>query len=308
MPEDRAKENHRAGYVAMVGRPNVGKSTLVNAFLGQIVAPVAPLPQTTRRNQLGILTLENAQVIFVDTPGLHKPRHKLGERMNEAARQALQDADLALVLFDASEPPTAEDQRVAQAIQELAPGLPRLAALNKIDLIKAQRLAEMQAAFEAILPDTPFYPLSATRGDGRQELLEALLEKLPPGEPYFPPDQITDYYEREIAAELIRAACMHILRQEIPHAIAVRIDEYKERNEHGAFIAATLFVERESQKPIVIGRNGSVIKEIGTIARREIEAMSGRKVFLELRVKVLPRWRNDEGALKRLGFLARRSL
>ncbi len=308
MPEPKPQDVHRAGFVAMVGRPNVGKSTLVNAFLGQIVAPVAPLPQTTRRNQLGILTQENAQVVFIDTPGLHKPRHKLGERMNEAARQALQDADLALVLFDASEPPTDEDRRVAQAILELAPELPRLAALNKIDLLDSQRLAELQPSFESLLPETPFFHLSATRGDGRQELLDALLERLPPGEPYFPPDQITDYYEREIAAELIRAACMHLLRQEIPHAIAVRIDEYKERNEHGAYIAATLFVERESQKPIVIGRNGSVIKEIGSLARREIEAMSGRKVFLELRVKVLPRWRNDERALKRLGFLKRRAL
>ncbi len=293
---------HRSGFVAVAGRPNVGKSTLINSLLGQPVAAVSSKPQTTRRNQLGILTLPQAQVVFVDTPGIHKPAHKLGQAMNATAEEALQEADLILVLFDAGQAPSEGDRRVAERIQAVERRPPVLATLNKIDLLPAEQLPERMADYQPLLPEAEWLAISATRGDNRDLLLQRILAMLPEGPRYYPEDEVTDFYERDIAADLLRAAAMSLLRQEVPHCIAVRIDDYKERGERGAYIAATLFVERESQKPIVIGKGGAMLREIGIMARREIEAMSGRKVYLDLRVKVLPRWRNDEKALKRLGY------
>jgi GTP-binding protein Era len=281
----------------------VGKSTLINAYLGQNIAAVSPRPQTTRLRQLGILTLPNAQVIFVDTPGIHKPLHMLGEHMNAEAQEVLEDADLLLVMFDMSQPPTEDDDRVAERVQELSPKIRALVVLNKIDLLPPDEVLERQSAFETLIPDTEIHVISSTRGDGRDQLLDRMLELLPSGPRYYPEDELTDTYERDLAADLLRAAALNLLRDEVPHCIAVRIDEYKERNEHGAFIAATIFVERESQKGIVIGKGGGMLREIGTLARKEIEAMSGRKVYLDLRVKVLPGWRNDMKVLKRLGFV-----
>jgi GTP-binding protein Era len=291
--------DHKSGFVAVAGRPNVGKSTLINAYLGQIVAAVSPKPQTTRRRQLGILTTENAQVIFVDTPGIHDPLHKLGETMNTEALISLEDADLILVIFSLRIPPTDDDRRVAERVQEVQQKTPILAALNKMDLVESDALAERREVFEALLPDVEMIPISATSGENRNRLLERIITLLPEGPQYYPQDQITDLYEREIAVDLIRAAALQHLRNEVPHAIAVRIDEYKDRNDHGAYIEATLFVERESQKGIVIGKGGSMLREIGTSARKEIEALTNRKVFLKLRVKVLRNWRNDPKALKR---------
>jgi GTP-binding protein Era len=303
MSEFEPSEGHRSGFVAVIGRPSVGKSTLINAYLGQTIAPVSPRPQTTRRRQLGILTLPEAQVIFIDTPGIHVPRHKLGEVMNAAAEEALRDADVLLVIFDLTHTPTPEDERVAEILRDLHPKAPVLVALNKTDDVPPSRLTARQSAFQSLIPQGQAFVVSALRGDGRAELLERLIALLPPGPRYYPPDTITDAYERTIAAELIRAAAMHLLRDEVPHGISVRIDEYTERNEHGAYIVATLFVERESHKPIVIGRGGAMLRKIGTRARQEIETMSGRKVYLEIRVKVEAGWRDDENALKRFGFL-----
>lgn len=293
---------HRSGFVALAGRPNVGKSTLVNRLLGQPVAAVSPRPQMTRRRQLGILTRPEAQIIFVDTPGLHHPLHKLGEYMNAEALETLRDADLILAVFDLGRSPNREDEQVAEHVRDLAGSIPALAVHNKIDLVPADRLEARRQAFLALLPDIPALAVSATRGDGMQELLPAILERLPEGPRYYSEDTITDTFERDLAADLIRAAALEHLRNEVPHCIAVRIDAYKERNSHGAYIEATLFVERESQKGIVIGKGGEMLKRIGTWARREIEALTGRKVFLQLRVKVLPGWRNDEQMLKRFGF------
>ena len=294
--------NHRSGYVALAGRPNVGKSTLINHILGQKVASVSPKPQTTRRRQLGILTIPDAQIIFVDTPGIHQPVHKLGERLNADAQFSLEDADLILVIFDVSLPPHDEDRQVASVVLQLGGDVPRLVVLNTIDLISSPALDENRNSYIDLLPDVESVEISATRGDGLNELIGRIVELVPEGPRYFPIDEVTDRYERDIAADLIRAACLELLREEVPHSIAIRIDQYKDRNEHGAYIEATIFVERESQKGIVIGKNATMLKEIGTLARQQIEEMTDRKVYLQLRVKVLKGWRNDEAALKNLGY------
>ena len=297
------KTEYRSGFVAVMGRPNVGKSTLINALLGQMIAAVSPRPQTTRSQQLGILSREDAQIIFVDTPGLHRPRHKLGEYMNQNAIEALENTDLILFMVDGSvTPPHEEDHILTKILHEIPSPPPVILAINKIDLLEKDQLQARQEEYLALYPAATPLLISATRGDQLDTLLDLLIASLPEGEPFYPEDQVTDLYERDIAADLIRAAALLHLRDEVPHAIAIRIDEYRERGDTGGYIAATLFVERESQKGIVIGQGGSMLKKIGTTARQEIEAMSGRKIFLELRVKVRKNWRNDPKALRRFGF------
>ncbi len=295
---------YKAGFVAVVGRPNVGKSTLINAFLQQKIAAVSPKPQTTRKIQLGILTLDNAQIIFMDTPGIHKPVHKLGEYMNDAAIETLEDADIILWLVDASAPPTNEDEIVASRLAKLKSEAPVLLALNKVDLISGEALEERQVIYQKLLPKARPLRVSALNGYQIEQLTQEIIALLPEGEPFYDEDQVTDLYEREIAAELIREAALLHLRDEVPHALAVRIDEFKERSETSAYLGATLLVERDSQKGIVIGKGGEMLKAIGSTARKEIEAMSGRKIFLELRVKVNKNWRNDPFVLKLLGYVS----
>jgi GTP-binding protein Era len=285
-----------------MGRPNVGKSTLVNAMLGQKVAAVSPRPQTTRKRQMGILTLEDAQIIFVDTPGVHHPKHKLGENMNQEAINTLQESDVILFVVDASELPEAEDLLLSDHLKEVRRPVPVILALNKADLVDEPALETNQAAYTRLVPQAESLAISATRGDNLQALLQKILVHLPEGDPFFPEGQTTDLYEREIAADLIREAALNILRDEVPHGIAIRIDQFVERGESGALIEATLFVERESHKPIVIGQGGSMLKRIGTAARQEIESMSGRRVFLQLKVKVRKNWRDDERVLRWFGY------
>lgn len=291
---------HKAGYIAVMGRPNVGKSTLVNSLLGQKVAAISPRPQTTRRRQLGILTLPHAQIVFVDTPGVHLPRHKLGEKMNLEARSALEHCDGALFIVDGSELPTDEDRRLAAQIASLPGKLKVWLVVNKADRVSEEIQGTRQAAYHELLPSAPLVWVSALTGDALPELLQAVIAQLPPGEPFFPEEQVTDLYERELTADLIREACLNILRDEIPHGIAIRVDDFQERGETGAYIIATLFVEKESHKPIVIGERGVMLKRIGSAARQEIEAMSGRKIYLELRVKLRKNWRDDEKILKQM--------
>lgn len=297
----------RAGFVAVMGRPNVGKSTLINALIGQKIAAVSPRPQTTRQTQFGILTTPDTQIVFVDTPGLHKPHHKLGQYMNQNAAEALEEADLVLFIVDGSQvPPDEEDLILIQLLAETESPPPVILAINKIDRLSTDAQAESQQAYLAHIPQATPVLVSATRGDHLDDLLAMLSERLPEGMPFYPPDQVTDLYEREIAADLVRAAGLLHLRDEVPHALAIRIDEFTERGDSGVYIAATIFVERDSQKGIVIGQGGKMLKRIGTTARREIESMSGRKAFLKLRVKVRKNWRNDEKALSRFGFQSMR--
>jgi GTP-binding protein Era len=292
----------KSGFVAIMGRPNVGKSTLINGFLGQKVSAVSPRPQTTRRRQLGILTLDRAQIIFVDTPGVHHPRHKLGESMNRVARAVLADSDLVLFMVDTSEMPNDDDRLLAKLVADLNCSEKALLIMNKIDLVDPMDLPGRQAAYQELLPLADALLVSALRGDNRESLQEVIIDRLPEGPLYYPEDQVTDFYERDIVADLIREAALIHLREEVPHGIAIRIDEYVDRGEHTAYIAATLFIERESHKAIVIGQGGTMLKKIGSTARQQIEALTQRKVFLELRVRVRKSWRDDENALQSFGY------
>lgn len=292
----------QSGFVAVMGRPNVGKSTLINHLLGTKIAATSPWPQTTRKSQMGILTLENAQIVFVDTPGFHQPIHKLGEKMVQEALRTIEECDLCLFLVDISSAPQEEDRMLAQALTGLRRSLKIILVLNKSD-INSEELNELQKEqYDEFIPYTDAIMISSTRGDNTDQLINLIASHLPEGPPFFPEDQLTDLYEREIAADLIREALLYNLRAEVPHSIAVRVDEFKDRDDKTSYIAATLFVERESQKGIVIGQGGEKLKQIGIDARQKIEELIGRRVYLRLRVKVRKNWRNDEAALNLFGY------
>ena len=293
----------RSGYIAIIGRPNVGKSTLVNALLGQKIAAVSPKPQTTRKRQLGILTEEKYQLVFVDTPGIHSVRNKLGQFLNKEAEDSLEGVDVVLWLVDSSVKPTDEDKQIGLLLGKLPRRTPLVLAANKMDLIPAEALTRNLEAYQAsVKKDAKVISISATHDMHLNELVELLVSLSPFRAPEYDEEQITDSYERDIAADLIREACLNHLRDEVPHGVGVRIDEFKERENGMLYIGATIFVERDSQKGIVIGEGGKMLKSIGSDARKEIEEMGGRPVFLELRAKVLKDWRNDENAMQRFGY------
>ncbi len=300
---EKEKDNFRAGFVAILGRPNVGKSTLANALLGQKIAAVSPRPQTTRDRQMIILTDDEAQIILMDMPGMHNPLHKLGYAMNAIVEEGISEADIVLWLVDASQPPQAEDILIANYLHAVKDLTPLILCLNKVDLLLVKEKQTRADSFRNLYPeaaDAIF--ISARELIGLDALLKKIKELLPISPPYYPEDQITDYQERQIAADLIREAALMVLQQEVPHAIAVRVDEFKERENGTAYIAATIFVEKDSQKGIVIGKGGEMLKKIGSMARKSIEEMSGRPVFLELRVKVSKNWRNNENFLQHIGY------
>jgi len=304
-------KDFRSGFISIIGRPNVGKSTLVNALLGQKIAAVSPKPQTTRKRQLGILTTDSAQLIFVDTPGMHSPRHKLGKYLNQEAEKSLEGVDVVLWLVDISVRPTDEDKQIASLLSNIPRRTPLVLAANKMDLVPAETLETRLEAYQTSLKnarlessrnDAKGISISAAQNQNLDQLLELLISLSPYRQPEYDEEQVTDSYERDIAADLIREACLHHLREEVPHGVGVRVDEFTERENGMLYIAATIFVERNSQKGILIGEGGSMMKAIGSTARKEIEEMGGRKVFLELRAKVLKDWRNDESAMQRLGY------
>ena len=296
-------QQFRSAFVAIIGRPNVGKSTLVNALLGQKIAAVSPKPQTTRKRQLGILTTDHAQLVFVDTPGIHSPRHKLGTFLNQEAEEALEGVDMILWLVEIQARPQEEDKQIASLLSRIPRRIPVVLTANKIDLVGEDVLnARLQAYMDLLKRDVQVVSISATENRSLDRLLEVLISLAPVRPPEYDEEQVTDSYERDIAADLIREACLLSLREEVPHGVGVRIDEFAERENGMLYIAATIFVERQSQKGIVIGEGGKMLKQIGSSARKEIEEMGGRPVFLELRVKVLKDWRNNEEALRRLGY------
>jgi GTP-binding protein Era len=293
--------NHRSGFVALVGKPNVGKSTLLNAWLGFKVAAVSPKPQTTRNRLLGILTRPDTQVIFVDTPGIHLPRTKLGEYMLTTAKRTIPDADVVLFIVDVSELPTRADEEVAHLLQSLHE-IPVILALNKVDLVPDQALKKYRAAYEALGSFAAVAEVSATTGLRRDQLLGMTIARLPLGPRYYPEDQVTDQQERFIAAELIREQILRLLEQEVPHAVAVVVQEFKERPNDVLYIAANIYTEKDSQKAIVIGREGAMLKRVGRDARIALEQFLERKVYLDLWVKVRKNWRSDEHSLRELGY------
>lgn len=281
MSETEMNQLFKSGFVAVLGRPNAGKSTLLNTLMGQAIAGVSAKPQTTRRRQLGILTSDSAQIILVDTPGLHESNDKLSLAINSEAIVAIQDADIILYMADANSAPSAMDDKLAELIAGMNPEAKIILVMNKVDSTPpAQNLASNQAGYQALFAETPqTLQISALRAQGVHELLEAIQAALPEGPQYYDAEQITEDFERDIAAEMIRAAAMDNLAQELPYSIAVLVNEYSERDADRVYINATIFVEREAQKGIVIGKGGQKIKQIGTVARRDIEAMNGQSVF-----------------------------
>lgn len=302
--DDEIPDDHRSGFVALVGRPNVGKSTLINTFLGQKVAIVSPKSQTTRARLLGILTAEDAQVVFVDTPGMHKPQHDLGQFMMAEARRSVRDADVLLLVVDGSADPSRADQYIADMLLGLRERPPLLLAINKIDLLEDDDLLTQrtEAFINLFVPDV-VVPVSAERGDNCDVLLGTTVDRLPFGPRYFPADQVTDQHLRMIAAEMVREAALQVLYQEVPHALAVQVTEFKERSDSLTYVAADVFVERESQKSIVIGKGGSTLKKIGKLARQEIQDLLRGKIYLDIHVKVLPNWRKNPRGLARFGYV-----
>jgi len=285
-----SKPKHRAGFVAILGRPNAGKSTLLNAMVGQKVAIVAPRPQTTRTSIQGVLTLPEAQIVFVDTPGIHKTATLLNKRMMDTVR-ASADADVLVFLVDATARPAGDDAHAVDLIKKSK--APAIAVFNKIDRLRDKpALLALIDRYRALHQFAAYVPISALKGEGLDVLRDEIVARLPEGPALYPSSHLTDQPERFLAAELLREKILHATRQEVPHAVAVMVDQWKDEPKL-VRIAATVYVERPGQKAILIGAGGALLKKVGTQARQEIEAMIGKKVFLETFVKVRPNWRED---------------
>jgi GTPase len=290
----------RSGFVAVLGRPNTGKSTLVNALVGQKVSIVADVPQTTRARIRGVWTGEDVQVVFTDTPGFHKPRTLLGKRLNRMVEDSTEGVDATLLVVDAASGVGRGDAFVAE--RRVAPlRCLKVCAVNKIDLLRREELVRQLDAAARVTEFDHVVPVSARTGRGVDGLRELLAQAMPEGPPHFPPDQVTDQRLEDRMAEIVREKALRLTREEVPHSIAVQVEDV-ERENGLARISCLLLVERESQKGIVIGRGGEMLKRIGTMARQELEVVLGTKVFLDLRVKVLREWQRDPAALSRLGY------
>lgn len=301
---DSDSRKHRSGFVALVGRPNVGKSTLLNSIVGEKIAIVSPRPQTTRTAVRAVLTREDFQIIFIDTPGLHRPKHQLGRTMIRTAQAALQQTDLACFIVEASFKPGPGDRHIAASLDRAAG--PVFLVINKTDLVSPEQLDLYGALYRRLFPFAGSFALSALRKEGLEPLLEAAAARLPEGPRYYPPEMVTDQPERFIAAEIIREKIIHLTREEIPHAIAVVIEGLSPRQGRDLLdLRAEIYVERDSQVGIIIGKGGRLLKEAGSAARREIEALFGRQVYLDLRVKAKRDWRNRERLLREFGYKER---
>jgi len=293
----------RAGYVAIVGEPNVGKSTLLNALLGQKISIVTSKPQTTRQRVLGILSREDAQIVFLDTPGLLQPKYLLHETMVRSAQSALADADVILLLTEVGRGTVLPDV-VAQALQRGAVGKTLFLVINKVDTVPRDQVLPVIAHFAGEGKFKEIIPISALKGENLEDLLKTIIREMPLHPPLYPPDIVSESPERFFVAELIREAIFEQFHEEIPYSTAVAITEFKEREAGKTFINADIVVERSSQKGILIGAKGAALKKVGQSSRRSIEQFLERPVFLELHVKVRERWRESEGWLRKLGYSA----
>jgi GTPase len=298
MSKAKAK-TRRAGFVAIIGRPNAGKSTLLNRFVGQKVAIVTSKPQTTRNRIQGIVTKPEGQIVFIDTPGLHEANSILNRQMMREVAAALEGIDVLLLVIDASRTLPHSDSLLLEKAQRF--GDKTILALNKIDRVAKPKLLPLIDAFAKAFPFAALVPISALKGEGCDELLREILQNLPEGEPFFPEDQITDQPERFLASEIIREKAIDLTYHEVPHALAVVVDKFVEEPKI-LRIHATLYVERASQKKILIGHKGEMLKKVGTQARKELEALLGTKIFLEMFVKVDPDWRENPMKVRELDW------
>ena len=295
------QEDFKSGFVSIIGRPNVGKSTFLNRVIGQKIAIMSDKPQTTRNKVQGVYTTDDTQIIFIDTPGIHKPKHRLGDFMMKVATNALREVDAILFMVNVTEPRGAGDDFIIEKLKGL--DTPIILVMNKIDLIHPDEIPAVIEQYTDQLDFAAYVPISALQGNNVEPLIGEIKKLLPEGPMYYPADQVTDHPERFIISELIREKVLHHTRDEIPHSIAVSIESIKKReNSDMVDVEAVIMVERDSQKGIVIGKKGAMLRQIGTEARQDIELLLGTKVYLNLWVKVQKDWRNKMGQLRDLGF------
>ncbi len=300
--ESSTNSGFRSGYVSIVGRPNVGKSTLLNSILGDKIAIVTRRPQTTRNRIIGVKTTSDAQIVFIDTPGIHRPKERLGEFMVREARAAVKEVDIILFMVE-PHMPTPADERVLEFLKDTLSKKPRpfFLLINKIDLIKKPELLLIIDAYSRLYEFDEIIPISALKGDGVDRVVNMIIEYLPEGPKYYPDDMVTDQLERFMVAEMIREKIMTLTEDEIPYSVAVEIINWEEKSDI-IVIGANIYVEKESQKGIIIGKKGNRLKKIGTLARQDIERLLNTKVYLELWVKVKEDWRDRPGILRELGY------
>lgn len=291
----------KSGFVSIIGRPNVGKSTFLNRVIGQKIAIMSDKPQTTRNKIQGVYTEDQAQIVFIDTPGIHKPKHKLGDFMMKVAQNTLKEVDLILFMINATEGLGRGDEFIIERLKDTK--TPVFLVINKIDEIHPDELFSIITNYKDLYPFAEIVPISALQGNNVERLLDQIKQRLPEGPQYYPADQVTDHPERFIITELIREKVLHATREEIPHSIAVVMDSMQRRDNGAVYVGATIIVERDSQKGIVIGKQGKMLKEVGRKARADIEALLGSKVFLELWVKVQKDWRNKVNFIRQMGYL-----
>ncbi|NLC06743.1 MAG: GTPase Era [Syntrophomonadaceae bacterium] len=290
----------RSGFASIIGRPNVGKSTLINYLIGHKIAIISDKPQTTRNQIRGIFTTERGQVVFIDTPGIHKPRHKLGEYMVGAAQRTLQEVDLILYVVDASAAFGTGEQYILDQLAKVQ--TPVFLVINKIDLVNRGDLLPLIESYRNKRDFAEIIPISAITGENLDRLSQVIFDYLPEGPYYYPTDMISDQPERFVMAELIREKVLLLTREEIPHSIAVEIEEIQPRPNEVIYVRAVVYVERDSQKGILIGKQGKMLKEVGRLAREDIQNLLGNQVFLDIWVKVKKDWRNNPSSLRNFGY------
>lgn len=295
-----SQQEFKSGFVSIIGRPNVGKSTFLNHVIGQKIAIMSDKPQTTRNKVQGVLSQESSQIIFIDTPGIHKPKHKLGDFMMKVAIHTLNEVDLILFMVNAEEGYGRGDQFIIEKLKQT--NQPVFLIINKIDKVHPDQLLPLIEQYKELYEFKEIVPISALEGNNVNHLVKLIESYLPEGPQYYPADQVTDHPERFIIEELVREKVLHLTREEVPHSIAVVTDAIERREGNAVYVAATIVVERPSQKGIIIGKQGKMLKEVGQRARQDIEGLLGSRVFLELWVKVVKGWRDKESQLRDFGF------